>query len=449
MLNKKILITDDNLNLLESLKLFFLEKGYNVYCASTAKEALQILGEINPHIAVIDIKLPDMDGLDLIKEAKKLRIDTKFITITAFQDLETTVKAIKLGAIDYVRKPVDIEKLNNIVEKSLTNFVDYKYLTIKEQYYKKDTIIGKSEPMREIFKIIGLLSQVKTNVLITGESGTGKELIARAIHYHSQNHGEPFVAINCSAIVDNLWESELFGHEKGSFTGASSKKKGKMETAQNGTLFLDEIGEIPINIQPKLLRVLQEKEFERVGGNEKIRMNARIIAATNRNLKQMISNGSFRKDLYYRLKVFEIEVPSLRERIEDITLLVDYLVKKINADIGKKISRIPLSVIEMFEKYNWPGNVRELENVLIRAMILSKGDVVDERCISNLLNISNKKAVSNYGVNLKPLKIVEKEHIEKVLKATGNNISKAARILEISRPTLRKKIKEWKISFHE
>ena len=449
MLKKKILIVDDNVNLLESLKLFFMEKAYTVYSGTTAAEGLKILRKINPEIAIIDIKLPDMDGLELIKTAKDFNINTKFITITAFQDMETTVKAIKLGTIDYVRKPVDIEELNSIVEKALTNIIDYNYLTIKEQYYKKDTIIGKSKSMQEIFKIIALLSEVKTNVLITGESGTGKELIAKAIHYYSQNPHSPFIAINCSAIVENLWESELFGHEKGSFTGANSRKIGKFEAAGSGTVFLDEIGEIPLNIQPKLLRVLQEREYEKVGGIEKISMNARIIAATNRDLKKNIEKERFRKDLYYRLKVFEIEVPPLRDRIEDITLLVDYLVKKINANIGKKISRVPLSVIKMFKQYHWPGNVRELENVLTRAMILSKGNAIDEKCVSNLLNISNKKSSTVCELELQSLRLIEKEHIEKVLKATDFNISKTAKILEISRPTLRKKIKEWKISFHD
>jgi DNA-binding NtrC family response regulator len=393
MLKGKILIIDDNVNLLESLRLYFLEKNYEVFVAKTGINGLEILSKQSPHIAIVDIKLPDIDGLKLIEQAKSLNISTKFITITAYQDMETTVRSIKLGAVDYIQKPVDIENLNKIVEKSLKNEVKYEYLTIKEQYYKKDAIIGKSKCMQEIFKIIGLLSEIKTNVLITGESGTGKELIARAIHYYSKFSEEPFIGINCSAIVENLWESELFGHERGSFTGANSRKIGKLEAAKNGTVFLDEIGELPLNVQPKLLRVLQEREFERVGSVEKIKMSARIIAATNRNLDEMVKKGKFRKDLYYRLKVFEIEVPSLRERKEDIPLLVDYLIKKISNETGKKILKVPIKIIKMFQEYHWPGNVRELENVLTRAVILSKSDTLEENFISGLLNIDPEKNI--------------------------------------------------------
>ena len=448
MLKKTILIIDDNATLLESLRLFFFEKGYVVHVKSNGAEGLEAFKEVKPDIGIVDIRLPDIDGLKVIEEAKKLNLDTKFIAITAFHDMETTVKAIKVGAYEYVHKPIDIDELERIVERALNENVNYEYITVKEQSYKKDTIIGKSKSMQEIFKIIGLLSEVKTNVLITGESGTGKELIARAIHYQSKFSDEPFIAINCSAIVDNLMESELFGHEKGSFTGASSRKIGKLEYAKNGTVFLDEIGEIPVNLQAKLLRVIQEREFERVGGNEKIRLNARIIAATNRKLSNMTQKGSFREDLYFRLKVFEIDVPPLRERKEDIPLLVDYLIKKINFEIGKKIVKIPVDIMEMFYEYNWPGNIRELENVLTRAMILSKNEVLDKACISSLLNIY-KPVNINFSDTFKTLNDVEKEYIEKVLRANDFNISKSAKILGITRPTLRKKIKEWQISFHD
>ncbi len=440
MLKKKILIVDDNLTLLESLKLFFEEKGYNVFIHSSGLPAIKSIRDINPEVAIIDIRLPDIDGLTLIKEVKNFNIKTKFITITAYQDMETTIKAIKLGAFEYLHKPVDIEELNSIVERAIKEEVEVQYLSIQEDSFKENTIIGKSKCMQEIFKIIGLLSEVKTNVLITGESGTGKELIAKAIHYHSKFSDEPFIAINCSAIVENLWESELFGHEKGSFTGATSKKIGKLELAKNGTVFLDEIAEIPPHLQAKLLRVIQEKEFERVGSNEKIKLNARIIAATNRNLKEMVKNNSFRKDLYFRLKVFEIEVPPLRERIEDIPLLVDYLIKKINRDLGKKISKIPVDIIELLKNYSWPGNVRELENVLTRAIILSKEGTLNKDYIVSMLGL-NEKSNNVTGTNFKTLKEVEINYISKVFKATNYNLTKTAKILGISRPTLRKKLK--------
>ena len=447
MLNKKILIIDDNLTLLESLKLFFEEKGYTVFTETSGLNALELLQKVNPSVTIVDIRLPDIDGLTLIKKASDLSIQTKFITITAFQDMETTVKAIKLGALDYVHKPIDIEELNKTVEKAIFDEIEeVKYLSIEKENFKENTIIGKSKCMQEIFKIIGLLSEVKTNVLITGESGTGKELIARAIHFHSKFASEPFIAINCSAIVENLWESELFGHEKGSFTGATSRKIGKLELAGNGTIFLDEIGEIPLHLQAKLLRVIQEREFERVGGNEKIKMNARIIAATNRNLEEMISNGSFRKDLYYRLKVFEIEVPPLRNRKEDIPYLVNYLVEKINRTLGKKINKIPMEIIDLFKNYHWPGNVRELENVLTRAIILSKDDTLNKNCVFKLINL-HETSQNFFSEEFKPLEEVEKEYILKVLNFTKFNISKSAKILGISRPTLRSKLKKWKISY--
>lgn len=448
MLKKKVLIIDDNVTLLESLRLFFLEKGYEVTIRSNGVTGLTAMGEFAPDVAIVDIRLPDIDGLKVIEKAIKINSATKFIAITAFHDMETTVKAIKIGAYEYVHKPVDIDELNNIVEKALYEQEEYKYITVKEQSFKKDTIIGKSKSMQEIFKIIGLLSEIKTNVLITGESGTGKELIARAIHYQSKFAKEPFIAINCSAIVENLWESELFGYEKGAFTGAVSRKAGKFEIARNGTVFLDEISEIPINLQAKLLRVIQEREYERVGGNEKLRLNARIIAATNRKLSGMVKGGAFRKDLYFRLKVFEIEVPPLMDRREDIPLLVDYLIKKINLEIGKKITKIPVDIIKMFGEYHWPGNIRELENVLTRAMILSKKEVLDRDCIASLLNIY-KPANESFSNEFKTLNEIEKEYISKVLKANNYNISKTARILGITRPTLRKKIKEWQISFHD
>ena len=440
MLKKKILIVDDNLTLLESLKLFFEERGYNVFIHSSGLPAIKTIRDINPEVAIIDIRLPDIDGLTLIKEVKNFNIKTKFLTITAYQDMETTIKAIKLGAFEYLHKPVDIEELNSIVERAIKEEVEVQYLSIQEDSFKENTIIGKSKCMQEIFKIIGLLSEVKTNVLITGESGTGKELIAKAIHYHSKFSDEPFIAINCSAIVENLWESELFGHEKGSFTGATSKKIGKLELAKNGTVFLDEIAEIPTHLQAKLLRVIQEKEFERVGSNEKIKLNARIIAATNRNLKEMVKNSSFRKDLYFRLKVFEIEVPPLRERREDIPLLVDYLIKKINRDLGKKISKIPVDIIELLKNYSWPGNVRELENVLTRAIILSKEGTLNKDYIVSMLGL-NEKSNSVIETNFKTLKEVEIDYISKVFKATNYNLTKTAKILGISRPTLRKKLK--------
>jgi len=448
MLNsKKILIIDDNIELLESLELFFLEKGFEVWKETHGSEGFNRLIEVKPDVAIIDVRLPDVDGISILEKIKNSALDTKSIIITAFQDMETTVKAIKFGAYDYVHKPIDIEELNAIVEKCINAVEDSGYFEIKDDIFKENTIIGKSKSMQDIFKLIGFLSEVKTNVLVTGESGTGKERIAKAIHYHSKFADQPFIGINCSAIVENLWESELFGFEKGSFTGAHTQKKGKFELVENGTIFLDEISEIPQHLQAKLLRVIQEKEFERVGGNQRIVLKGRVIAATNRNLDSMVKEKLFRKDLYYRLKVFEINLPPLRERKEDIPALADHIIKKINRDLGKNISKIPIDVISMFQKYHWPGNVRELENILTRAMIISKSDMIDKNCISNLLNIDNYSP--NRDVIFKTLDEVERDYTQKILEHTSYNISKTSKILGITRPTLRKKIKEWKISFHD
>ncbi len=442
-IKKRVLIIDDNEELLESLELYFLEKDYIVYKAQNGEQGLKELFSKKPEVAIVDIRLPDIDGITILKKIRDKNISTKIIIITAFQDMETTINAIKLGAYEYIHKPIDIEELDRTVENAIYEKEEVQYLEVKDEYFRENTIIGKSKSMKEIFKLIGLLSEVKTTVLITGESGTGKELIARAIHFHGKYASEPFIGINCSAIVENLWESELFGHEKGSFSGAIKEKIGKLELAKNGTIFLDEIAEIPLTLQAKLLRVIQEKEFERVGGNKKLRLNARIIAATNRDIEKMVKNKFFRKDLLYRLKVFEIKVPPLRERKEDIPILVNYLVNKINKEIGKKIKRIPIDIIHMFKQYSWPGNIRELENVLTRAMILSKDDTLDINCVSNLLYF-DKKIFTNCA-NFKTLEEVEREYIEKILHNTGFNISKSAKILGITRPTLRKKIKQWNI----
>ncbi|MBN2332475.1 MAG: sigma-54-dependent Fis family transcriptional regulator [Deltaproteobacteria bacterium] len=434
-----IVIVDDNLELLESLEIYFQEKGYAVATAANGSDGIRLIKSVRPDIAIIDLRLPDTDGLAILKALKEDCIPCKSVVITAYQDMETTVQAIKLGAFDYLHKPVDIDALDAILEKALSGAVEAECLTVPDEHFKENTIIGKSNDLKEIFKIIGLISEVKTTALIVGESGTGKELIARAIHYHSSLADEPFIALNCSAIVENLLESELFGHEQGSFTGASTTKKGKLEIAGNGTLFLDEISEVPVHLQAKLLRFMQEREFERVGGNRKIKFNARIIAAANRDLQQMVNRGEFREDLYFRLKVFEIHVPPLRKRKEDIPLLVEYLVKKINLTTGKHIRRIPMAAVDQFLDYDWPGNIRELENVLTRAMVLSKGDTLSASSIADLLRKKEAQPVASAA--LPTLKEIEAEHIQRVLDHYHGNISQTARALGITRPTLRNKIK--------
>lgn len=439
-----IVIVDDNLELLESLELYFLEKGCTVAVADNGETGFELIKERQPELAIVDLRLPGMGGLELLEAFRNEGLDCRVIVITAYQEMETTVQAIKLGAFDYLHKPIDIDLLDTVIDKALSDIPEAETIKVLDEEFKENTIVGRSHELKEIFKIIGLLSEVKTTVLLAGESGTGKELVARAIHYHSSFAGEPFVALNCSAIVENLLESELFGHEQGSFTGASATKKGKFEIVGSGTLFLDEISELPIHLQAKLLRFMQEKEFERVGGNRKIKFNARIIAATNRDLAQMVKRGEFREDLYFRLKVFEIDIPPLRKRKEDIPLLVEYLVKKINRTTGKKIRRIPMAAIDRFIEHDWPGNIRELENVLTRAVVLSKDDCLHEANVVNLLR--QPQTPHSPAFQLQSLSEIEAQHIAYVLEHCQWNISQAARILGITRPTLRSKIKSLNLS---
>ena len=441
-----IVIIDDNRELLESLEIYFAEKGYPVATAADGREGLELIKARRPGVAIVDLRLPGLDGLQILQELKKSRIDCRTVVITAFQEMETTVSAIKLGAFDYLHKPIDIDALDAVVAKALSAVPETESIKVIDEDFKENTIVGRSNELKEIFKLIGLLSAVKTTVLVVGESGTGKELVARAIHYHSTFAGEPFVAVNCSAIVENLLESELFGHEEGSFTGARATKKGKLEIASGGTLFLDEISELPLHLQAKLLRFMQEREFERVGGNRRIRFNARIIAATNRDLKEMVRKGEFREDLYFRLNVFEITIPPLRRRREDIPLLVEYLVKKINRVTGRSIKRIPVAVVDRLMAHDWPGNIRELENVLTRAVVLAKDDCLQEAVIADLLHKPKELSSAPVSEPLMSLSEIEARHIAQVLEYCAGNISRAARILGISRPTLRSKIKSLDIS---
>ena len=373
---KRILIIDDERPLLETLEMFLAEKGYAVGCAMSAKEGLKQSTAFDPHVIILDIRLPDMNGLDVLQEL--IRNGKKnIIIITAFHDMDITIKAVKFGAFDYIPKPIDVEELDRVIDKALKSsssartaeavFID------PSLSYVEGKIIGKSRGMKEIFKAIGVLSENRITVLIEGETGTGKELIARAIHSNSPYKEHPFRAISCSTIVGTLLESELFGHEKGAFTGASSSRRGKFELAGHGTIFLDEIEDIPFELQSKLLRFLQEKEFERLGGEEKIKSNARVIAATNKDLWKMVQEGTFREDLYYRLNVATIKVPPLRERKSDIPLLVEHILRKINYQLGRGIRKVEEEALKRMTEYDWPGNVREIENILTHAAINTLG----------------------------------------------------------------------------
>lgn len=448
-MNKRILVIDDEEAILESLQMYLTEKGYTVSCAKSAKEGFYLLSNFEPELIILDVRLPDVDGLDILSKFKEISPKSQVIIITAFHDMETTIKAVKRGAFEYIPKPIDIEELDSAIKKALRvkdGFVEKNgVVTDPSLAFDKGKIIGKSKAMKEIFKAIGILSENRVTVLIEGETGTGKELIARAIHFNSPAKDMPFIPINCSAIVGTLLESELFGHEKGAFTGAHRTKKGKFEVAGCGTIFLDEVSEIPYELQAKLLRFLQEKEFQRVGGTETIKSDARVIAATNKNLWNLVKEGKFREDLYYRLSVARIEVPPLRERKSDIPLLVEYLINKINYDLKLKVKGVEDGVIEMMLDYDWPGNVRELENVLIRACLLARDDVITAEQISSLLREKQKDKGPPERNHFLSLSEVEKEHIKRVLEYTNWHFGKACKILGISRPSLRKKIKEYGI----
>jgi two-component system response regulator AtoC len=390
-----------------------------------------------PDAVIVDIG-DGRQGISAIDELKRADEHASIIALTRGHDMATTVDVIKKGAFDCIPKPVDLAELDRCLSKVFEGVDLHRRLADLGAggQWRSDELVGKSRVMEEVFKTIGLASQSKVTILIQGESGTGKELIARAIHRNSSEAGRPFVAINCSALVETLLESELFGHEKGAFTGALFKKEGKFEAASGGTVFLDEIGEMSQALQVKLLRVLQERSFERVGGGETIRTDVRVIAATNSDLKALVTAGAFREDLYYRLKVITIDVAPLRERLEDVPLLVMHLLEKANRELHKKVKKVPEEVMAHLTSYFWPGNVRELENVITRGVLLAKGDVLMDVSLPG-----REKKESAW----KPVKMDELEsgHIEATLAHTGWNKSRAASLLGVSLPRLERKIEKY------
>jgi DNA-binding NtrC family response regulator len=441
---KSVLVIDDDPLIRKTLSSYLSKKGFEAVVAEDGEEGIQKYEEHVPDLVVLDIRLPDVDGLEVLGRIREKNPNAGIIIMTAYDDMKTTIEAIKSGAFEYLVKPLDYVELDLTIDKafqirSLEDKVSH-LVEEKQKEYTIDNIIGRSVQMREVFKLIGSVANTRTNVLIQGESGTGKELVAKAIHYNSPYRGEPFIVINCSAISDTLLESELFGHVKGAFTDAVCETKGKFEIAGKGTLFLDEIGDISANLQSKLLRVIETRDFMKVGGEKILKTEARIIAATNQNLKKLIEKGKLREDLYYRLKVVEIALPPLRDRKEDIPELVVYLLEKINRDLRKNVRKVPPDVMKILMNLPWEGNVRELENALTRAAILAKGDVILDENLA--LEIGEKKL---YPRQLVPLKEVEKDYIQHVLKSTKGNKTKTSQILQITRPTLDKKIKEYKL----
>jgi two-component system response regulator AtoC len=447
----RILIVDDDRSIRELLSMHLEERGFGVDSASTGAESFRIAEESPPSAIVLDMRLPDASGIDLIPELKKRTPEAPVLMITAHHDMATTILAMKAGAFDYIHKPIDIRAFDVALDRALevrrlSKGTDY--LSVEgARPFKMDDIVGSSPAIQQLFKDVGRVAASRATVLIQGESGTGKELIARVIHSYSAPQ-KPFIAINCSAIVETLLESELFGHEKGAFTGAVQSKAGKFELAEEGSIFLDEIGDLSQNLQAKILRALQEREVERVGGVRRIPIKARILAATNRDLMTEVAAGRFREDLYQRLKVVTLALPPLRDRPEDIPLLVEHLLVKVNQRLHKNLRRVPREVIEKLQRRNWPGNVRELENVLTRAAVLSQGDMLLEE------HLVESKPTPSQGVKPTPpppigeqrvatLDEVEREHILHVWSLTKGHKGRTCQLLGISRPTLERKLRKY------
>src|SRR2546427_11594678 len=420
----RILIVDDDRSIRELLSMHLEERGFGVMSAATGAEGFRLAAEASPAAIVLDMRLPDASGIDLIPELKKRAAEAPVLMITAHHDMASTILAMKAGAFDYIHKPIDIQAFDVALDRALevrrlSKGTDY--LSVEGGgAFKMDDIVGTSPSMLQLFKDVGRVAASRATVLIQGESGTGKELIARIIHSYTAG-GKPFIGINCSAIVDTLLESELFGHEKGSFTGAVAAKIGKFELAEDGSIFLDEIGELSQNLQAKLRRVLQERELERVGGVKRIPVRARILAATNRDLAGEVEAGRFREDLYQRLKVVTLSIPPLRDRREDIPFLVEHLLVKINQRLHKNLRRVPRETLEKLMARSWPGNVRELENVLTRAAVLSQGDLLlEEHLVEASRPESPRPATDGNSspAQIPTLDDVERAHIERVFAMT-------------------------------
>jgi two-component system, NtrC family, nitrogen regulation response regulator GlnG len=470
----KLLVVEDEESLRRVLQRALEEEGYWVQTVATGDLARLALHETHFDVSLMDIKLPDADGLTLLKEIKEAGIDTAMILMTAQNTMRNAIGAMKNGAFDYITKPFDLEEMLVLVKRA----VDSRKLTrdfrelkeeVKKRFEPGVNIIGTSSNMQKVYKTIGQVVDTQATILIQGESGTGKELVAKTIHYNSPRWNQPFVAINCAAIPRDLLESELFGHERGSFTGALDRRIGKFELAEGGTLFLDEVGDIPLELQTKLLRVLQDREYSRVGGREVLQADVRILAATNQDLEKAVKEKRFREDLYFRLKVIPIYLPPLRERRGDIPLLISYFIEKINREMGIQISGVSPEAQKLLEEHIWPGNVRELENTLIRAAVLSSGPILFPKDFT----LQNKPVVTTLEVdqlsleelirhkledyfrrtegvdvdNLYSLVIerIERPLIELTLKKTRGNQIRAAQILGINRNTLRKKIVDLRI----
>ncbi|MEW6600006.1 MAG: sigma-54 dependent transcriptional regulator [Nitrospirota bacterium] len=455
----KILVVDDEKGVCYSFKKILGRLGYDVITAGNGLEAIERAGKDSPSLVVMDVSMPKMDGLETLQRLKTLQPDLIIIMMTAHSTSDRAITAMKYGAYDYLTKPFDNAQLISLIEKALMDKRISTPVTFDETGDEKgDRIIGRSPAMLEIFKKIGQVAESDVTVLLRGETGTGKELIARAIYHHSKRVNKPFLPVNCAAIPENLLESELFGHEKGAFTGADNKKIGKFEQCSTGTMFLDEIGDMPLPIQAKWLRVLQDGSFQRLGGKETIRTDVRIIAATNKDLEQLRDEKIFRDDLYWRLNVVSIHIPPLRERLDDLELLVQYFIKKFNIEFAKDVKGSSPDLMKAFRKYFWPGNIRELQSIVQRGMLLCQKDFLSpddcewppekgstecksediEKILSDAADLFLKKGGTN--IYKESVSVFERLLVKQAMKLHNNNQVMTAKFLGISRNTLREKI---------
>jgi DNA-binding NtrC family response regulator len=436
-----ILIVDDEYSVRDSLSRWFAKDGLRVRAAENAREALEAAEQERFDVAVIDIKMPGMDGLELQERFRSTAPEMSVIMITAFASVESAVRALKEGAFDYVTKPVDPDELSHLVRRAL----EHRRLRAEntslrrtiDEFVSVDAIVGESPAVRKVMELVRHVAPTDATVLVVGESGTGKELIARAIHANSPRRYLPIVGVNCGAVPETLLESELFGHEKGAFTGASHRRKGKLEMADGGTIFLDEVGAISPKMQVELLRVLETKEFTRVGGEEPVRVDFRVICATNEDLEAAVREGRFREDFYYRVNVFTIEAPPLRTRRTDIPLLARHFLQRFAQQMDKRITEISVEAMTLLTEYDWPGNVRELSNAIERAMVVGTPPAIQP---ADLPVSTHRKQAAHTGDSLLQ---VERDHIADVLERTGWNITHASRILDIDRVTVYNKIRKY------
>ena len=469
----KLLLIDDETDVQYSFRRIFDSPDIELFTASSGEEGLQLIPKLRPDLVLMDIRMGGITGMETLRRIRQM--DTKLLVIlmTAYGTTQTAIEAMKLGAYDYLLKPFDVPKLKEIVTNALKAVRDMKqvvsYQPLLESEDYEQGVVGRSEPMQQVFKLIGQVAASDATALVTGESGTGKELVARAIYHHSERNNQPFLAVNCAAIPEQLLESELFGHERGAFTGATGQRIGKFEQCNNGTIFLDEIGDMTPPTQTKILRVLQSGTFERVGGNQPLKVNVRVIAATNKPLEQAVAARQFREDLFYRLNVVRIHIPPLRDRREDIPLLVNYFLKKIAKEQDRQPKSIATAAVKALEKYHWPGNVRELENIIRRAHVIAKSEAIlpadlpvevtgqstsslvlpttaGEGAASDAATLARQLfQIAKRDPKLKVLPAVERELVIEALKDTANNQVHAAKLLGITRATLRKRIEKFGI----